>query len=114
MANQGGPGAATPVRRGWAAGVSGFYILDVPEFGPLARVAGQNPRCVLHPAIGGYRYVQFSGAIDIRRQDTGLNEAVWFGCLTGGLDGKINTFEGRHPARGDERTGLNHHVTAGR
>ena len=73
--------------------MSGFYILDVPEFRPLAKVAEQNPNCVLHPSVGGYRYVQFNGAIDIRRRETGLGEAVWFGCLTGGLDGKIDTFD---------------------
>ncbi|WP_428394351.1 hypothetical protein [Lichenicoccus sp.] len=72
--------------------MSGFFVLDVPEFSALAHVAEQNPNCVVHPAGGGYRYVQFHGAIDIRRQDTGLSEAVWFGCLTGGLDGKIDTF----------------------
>lgn len=72
--------------------MSGFYVLDVPEFSPVARAAEQIPDCIVHPAVGGYRYVQFSGAIDIRRQATGLSEAVWFGCLTGGLDGKIDTF----------------------
>ena len=73
--------------------MSGFFVLDVPEFAPLTKAAAQIHDCVVHPAVGGYRFVQFSGAIDIRRQDTGLNEAVWFGCLTGGLDGKIDRFD---------------------
>ena len=38
----------------------------------------------LEAGVGGYLFVQVSGAIDIRRRDTGLNEAVWFGCLAGG------------------------------
>jgi hypothetical protein len=73
--------------------VSGFFVLDVPEFSALARIAEQDPNCVVHPVVGGYRFVQFSGAVSIRRQDTGLTEAVWFGCLTGGLDGKIDVFD---------------------
>ena len=73
--------------------MSGFYVLDVPEFRPVARAAEAIADCLVHPAVGGYRYVQFSGAIEIRRSDTGLGEAVWFGCLTGGLDGKIDRFD---------------------
>ena len=73
--------------------MSGFFVLDVPEFAPLTQAAERITDVVVHPALGGYRFVQFSGAIDIRRQDTGLNEAVWFGCLTGGLDGKIDRFD---------------------
>ena len=72
--------------------MSGIYVLDVPEFSALTRSAERNPNCIVHPAIGGYRYIQFSGALDIQRSDTGLQEAVWFGCLTGGLDGKIASF----------------------
>lgn len=72
--------------------MSGFYVLDVPEFSSLTRAAEQNENCVVHPVVGGYRYIQFSGALDIRRSDTGLQEAVWFGCLTAGLDGKIASF----------------------
>jgi len=73
--------------------LSGFFVLDVPEFAPLTRAAELIPDVVVHPALGGYRFVQFSGAIDIPRAATGLNEAVWFGCLTGGLDGKIARFD---------------------
>jgi hypothetical protein len=73
--------------------VSGFFVLDVPEFLPLTHAAERIADVVVHPVVGGYRFVQFSGAIDILRQDTGLTEAVWFGCLTGGLDGKIARFD---------------------
>lgn len=72
--------------------MSGFYVLDVPEFSSLVRAVGQNQNCIVHPALGGYRYVQFSGSIELQRRDTELQEAVWFGCLTAGLDGKIASF----------------------
>jgi hypothetical protein len=72
--------------------MSGFYVLDVAEFDPLIRAAEQHRDCRVHPVIAGYRYVEFDGTIEITRESTGLGEAVWFGCLTAGLDGKITSF----------------------
>lgn len=72
--------------------MSGFYVLDVSEFDPLVHAAQSHPRCRVHPVIAGYRYVEFDGEIEIKRETTGLGEAVWFGCLTAGLDGKITSF----------------------
>lgn len=72
--------------------MSGFYVLDVPEFAPLVAAARNNPRCRVHGVVQGYRLVEFDDAVTIERADTGLNEAVWFGCLTAGLDGKIAEF----------------------
>ncbi len=48
--------------------------------------------CRVHPVIAGYRYIEFDGEIEITREATGLGEAVWFGCLTAGLNGKITSF----------------------
>ena len=72
--------------------MSGFYVLDVAEFSPLVRAAEKNESCRVHPVIAGYRYIEFDGEIEIMRETTGLGEAVWFGCLTAGLDGKITSF----------------------
>ncbi len=72
--------------------MSGFYVLDVPEFQALVTVARQNPLCRVHDALAGYRFVEFAEPIEIARAATGLGAAVWFGCLTAGLDGKITTF----------------------
>jgi hypothetical protein len=72
--------------------MSGFYVLDVKEFLPLVRAARENPACRVHPVKAGYHFVEFDGAIAIRREETGLKPAVWFGCLTAGLDGKITEF----------------------
>lgn len=72
--------------------MSGFYILDVPEFAPMLEAARRSDRCTVHPVVGGYRLVEFHGEIEITREETGLGEAVWFGCLTGGLDGRIVSF----------------------
>lgn len=72
--------------------MSGFYVLDVPEFAPLLTAAARNARCRTHPKRGGYTFVEFDGEIEILRAEVGLGEAVWFGCLTAGLDGKIMLF----------------------
>jgi hypothetical protein len=73
--------------------LSGFYVLDVPEFEPLVTAAREIERCRVYPSKRGYIFVQYDGEVEIRRAATGLGEAVWFGCLTGGLDGKIVTFD---------------------
>ena len=73
--------------------MSGFYVLDVPEFAPVVDTARTFERCRVHDSCGGYRFVEFDGEIEISRALTGLTEAVWFGCLTGGLDGKIVRFD---------------------
>jgi hypothetical protein len=72
--------------------MSGFYVLNVAEFDPLVRAAERHTDCRVHPVIAGYRYVEFDGEIEITRESTGLGEAVWFGCLTAGLNGKITSF----------------------
>jgi hypothetical protein len=73
--------------------MTGFFVLDVPEFKSLIAAAQKNAACVVHPLIAGYRFVEFENEIEIRRCDTQMNEAVWFGCLTAGLIGKIAKFD---------------------
>jgi hypothetical protein len=72
--------------------VSGFYVLDVPEFAPVVAAARQLDTCRVHKVRRGYIYVEFDGVVEIERAVTNLSEAVWFGCMTGGLNGKIVTF----------------------
>lgn len=71
--------------------MSGFYLLDVPEFAPMADAARLSG-CRVHDVVAGYRLVEFDSDVTLRRSDTGLKEAVWFGCLTAGLDGRIAEF----------------------
>lgn len=72
--------------------MSGFYVLDVPDFRPLVEAARRDPLCAVHPVVAGYSFIEFHQEIEIDRGTTGLGEAVWFGCLTGGLDGQITLF----------------------
>jgi hypothetical protein len=73
--------------------MSGFYVLDVPEFSSLVDAAVKSGRCDVHPKRGHYKFVEFKNEIEILRCDTRMSEAVWYGCLTGGLDGKIMHFD---------------------
>ena len=73
--------------------MSGFFVLDVPEFRPLVAAALRSGRCRAHPPQRGYHYVEFDQEVEMHRAGTGMNEAVWFGCLTAGLDGKIARFD---------------------
>jgi hypothetical protein len=73
--------------------MSGFYVLDVPEFSSLVDAAVKSGRCRVHPKRGYYQFVEFENEIEILRHDTCMSEAVWYGCLTGGLDGKITHFD---------------------
>ena len=73
--------------------MSGFFVLDVLEFSPLIRVAERTAGCKIHPPLNGYWFVEFKDAMTIRRSDTSMSEAVWFGCLTAGLIGKITKFD---------------------
>jgi hypothetical protein len=73
--------------------MSGFYVLDVPEFSALVEAARKSGRCTVHPKRGYYQFVEFDTEIEILRRDTGMKEAVWYGCLTAGLDGKITHFD---------------------
>ena len=73
--------------------MSGFYLLDVPEFAPLAEAAVRTGKAREERKIGCYRHIVFEDRLDIDRADTGLTEAVWYGCLTAGLDGKISQFD---------------------
>lgn len=72
--------------------MAGFYILDVPEFAPLVEAARRDRSARVHEARAGYRLVEFADSITIERRDTGMREALWFGCLTAGLDGRIAEF----------------------
>ena len=73
--------------------MSGFFVLDVPEFRPFLSAALRSDRCRAHPPRRGYHYVEFDAEVEIHRAETGMNEAVWFGCMTAGIDGRIARFD---------------------
>jgi hypothetical protein len=73
--------------------MSGFFVLDVPEFSTLLAFAERCGKCRIHPKRGNYRFVEFEGTLEILREEAGMGEAVWYGCLTAGLDGEVSRFD---------------------
>lgn len=76
--------------------MSGFFVLDVPEFQPLMAAALRHGQCRAHAVRAGYHFVEFDGEVRIARAETGMTEALWFGCLTAGLEGRIAAFDSQH------------------
>jgi hypothetical protein len=65
-----------------------LYVLDVPEFAPLIEAARQKGELEIAGPKAGYFRITSSDQLRIRRADTGLPEALWFGAFTAGYDGE--------------------------
>jgi len=66
-----------------------LFVLDVPEFAPLLRDADKAYRIV---RAHGYAAIAANDEIVIERNASGLGDAVWYGALTGGYEGRIAEF----------------------
>ena len=69
-----------------------IYVLDVPEFRSIVDGARSNGFEVCGPTRGYYRITR-AGELVMSRKALGLKPAVWYGALTGGLDGRIVQFD---------------------
>lgn len=69
-----------------------IYFPDVPEYQPLIEAISAQGDIQCSKA-GGYVALVSPGEIRVRRADTGLIEAVWFGALVGGFEGKVAKFD---------------------
>lgn len=67
-----------------------LYVLDVAEFAPLVQTCQAQARI---SSGSGYIAVIADQDLVIERSATGLCEAIWFGALTGGFDGRILRFD---------------------
>jgi hypothetical protein len=85
-------GGTDPQERGGTGLVTiAIYVLDVPEFEPLARAARQAG---MRPRPAG-DYVELSSPereVVLHREGTEIRTALWHAALTGGLDGRIVSF----------------------
>ncbi|MEU1887102.1 hypothetical protein ABZ491_16725 [Micromonospora rifamycinica] len=67
------------------------YVLDVPEFQPLARTAQKAGMRLRRTGD----YLELSSPdrqLVLSREGTGIRTALWHAALTGGLDGRIVSF----------------------
>jgi hypothetical protein len=67
-----------------------ILIPDVPEFSPIAEaVSGQGGTVT---RLGAHLRCATERTLVIDRAHTGMIDAVWFGCLVGGIEGRIEEF----------------------
>lgn len=68
--------------------MTSLFVLDVPEFSPLVEAARKKPELTILGPKAGYFRIATDGQLRIRRDETGLPEALWFGAFTAGYDGE--------------------------
>ncbi len=66
-----------------------LFVLDVPEFAPLIAGAAGTHRVRRR---AGYAAIEASDQVVVERAKSGLPDAVWFGALTGGYEGRVVEF----------------------
>lgn len=66
-----------------------LFVLEVPEFAPL--IAGAASGHTVRRR-GGYALIESAEKIVVERAKSGLGDAVWFGALTGGYEGRVVEF----------------------
>ena len=69
------------------------YVLDVPEFRPLVRVAREQKGYAVSRVASGYFRIESPAEISFTRKELSFKPAIWYGCLTGGLRGQIVQFD---------------------
>ena len=68
-----------------------LYVLDVAEFASLVRCAEADKNLSVS-RIGAYYCIASDDHIVIARADTDMGEAVWFGALVAGFEGRLVEF----------------------
>lgn len=69
-----------------------IYVLNVPEYRPLADFA-RGAGLTVEPLGSDYLSVSGPTTLAFRRADTALTEALWFSMLVGGINGRITRFD---------------------
>jgi len=69
-----------------------IFVLNVPEFASLTEAARRLPSCHVE-TLGDYTVISSDVPIAFERRALGLKPAVWYGLFTGGLNGRIESYE---------------------
>jgi hypothetical protein len=72
--------------------MAAIYLLNVPEFRPIAEAARQQG-CTVTELKSGYLRITQQRSLEIRRKPSGVKLPVWFGAPTGGIEGAIDQFD---------------------
>lgn len=78
---------------GHAQDKAAIYVLDVPEFKALLDAARGSAGYSMQPAGNGYVRISGNPGLRFERKELGFKPAVWYGALTGGLNGRIEQFD---------------------
>lgn len=70
-----------------------IYVPDVPEFRSLVDLASTRAECKVSALENGYYKIWAADAIEFTRKELRFNLAIWYGCLTGGIEGSIGCFD---------------------
>ena len=68
------------------------YFPDVPEYQPFIATLSKQTG-VRSKRAAGYVAFESEQPIEVERSQTDLEEAVWFGALVAGFEGRIETFD---------------------
>ena len=70
-----------------------IYVLNVPEFKSLVDVAEAQPGWRVTAVAGDYYRIESASDLVFHRKELKMKPAVWYGCLTGGVRGKVVQFD---------------------
>lgn len=70
-----------------------IHVIDVPEFAGIVDYARTQQGMVVGEARKGYVTISSDTDLVFDRRGCGFKPALWYTCLSGGLDGTITTFD---------------------
>ncbi|CAB3716438.1 hypothetical protein LMG24238_04553 [Paraburkholderia sediminicola] len=71
----------------------GIFVPALAEFASLVDAARRNSEYRVSQPSPGYFLIESNEALEFNRRELGLKPAIWYGLFTGGLCGRIDTFD---------------------
>lgn len=68
-----------------------IFVADLEEFGPVVEGCRKAGHQVAGP-LAGYWKIESEENITLSRKSLGLNPALWYTCLSGGIEGYITDY----------------------
>lgn len=78
------------------------HVVDVPEFAGLVKSARVQKGVRVDDAQKGYFTISSDSELVFHRRECGFKPALWYTCLSGGIDGAITEY-GRETLRIGEK-----------
>lgn len=81
-----------------------IHVLDVPEFSGIVKNAREQEGVSVSELRKGYFTISSDEDLVFNRRACGFKPALWYTCLSGGLDGEIREY-GRDTLRVAKKAG---------